>query len=73
MSEKKPEAQSTTFQKIVEEADQKGTLPYAAARLMKDFTEAQKEITVKRAKGLSDLVDRLRNLIESLEEEAEDV
>ena len=73
MSEKKPEVQSTTFQKIVEEADQKGTLPYAAARLMKDFTEAQREITVKRAKGLSDLVDRLRNLIESLEDETEDV
>mgnify|MGYP001204794978 CR=1 FL=1 len=73
MSDKKNESKNiSTFEKIVEESDQKGTLSYAAARLMKDFTNDQKEVAMKRAEGLSGFVDRLKELLESLEEEPED-
>ena len=73
MSNKKNEHENiSTFEKIIEESDQKGTLSYAAARLMKDFSNDQKEVAMKRAKGLSGLVDRFKELLESLEEEPED-
>ena len=45
MSDKKNEHENiSTFEKIIEESDQKGTLSYAAARLMKDFSNDQKEV-----------------------------
>ena len=73
MSDKKTNREnSPTFQKIIEEADQMGTLSHAAAHLIKNFSAEQKELTIDRARGLSKFVDRLKYLIENLEEEPED-
>jgi len=58
-----------TFENIVKSSMHKGSMTHFATKLIEDFTEEQKADTLGKVKGFSSVLDRLKYLLEALEEE----
>ncbi len=71
--QKKNKFEGETFQNIVRDTMHKGSIPHLAARLIEGFSNKEKQETLARVEGLAGVVDRLKMLLEQLEEEEQDV
>ena len=64
---------SRIFQKVMESSNQEGSMTYFVAKLLEDFTEEQKQETLGKVKSFTDVLDRLKNLVELAEAEGHNV
>jgi|APSaa5957512535_1039671.scaffolds.fasta_scaffold20617_2 hypothetical protein len=71
--QKKNKYEGETFENIIKDSMHKGSIPYLASRLIEDFSSEKKDETLTRVKGLASVVDRLKMLLEQLDEEEQDV
>ena len=66
---KKHKYDGDTFEKIIRESMHKGSGSHFASKMIEDFSDEQREATLTKVKGLSSIVDRLKLLLEKVEEE----
>ena len=58
-----------TYENLVKSSMHKGTMTYFASKLIEDFSEEQKADTLGKVQGFSSVLDRLKYLLEIVEEE----
>ncbi len=58
-----------TFDNIIKSSMYEGSMAHFASRLIENFNDEQKEDTLSKIRGLSSVVDRLKYLLEKVEEE----
>ena len=58
-----------TFENIVKSSMHKDSIPYFAAKLIEDFTDEQKANTLGKVQGFAGVLDRLKYLLELVEQE----
>lgn len=66
---KKHKFDGSTYQEVIVQTMQNGTMAQAASKLIKDFAEDQKETTLKPVHHISSIADQLKLLLEKLEEQ----
>jgi len=66
---KKNKFDGETFNEIVQESMHKKSNLYAVTKLLESFDDEQKEDVLKTVKGLASVVDKLKLLVEKVEEQ----
>jgi len=66
---KKNKFEGETFNEIVQESMHKSSNLYAVTKLLESFDDEQKEDVLKTVKGLAGVVDKLKLLVEKVEEQ----
>tara|TARA_Y100000996_G_C22019908_1_gene436303 strand:- start:248 stop:478 length:231 start_codon:yes stop_codon:yes gene_type:complete len=66
---KKNKFEGDTFNEIVQESMHKSSNLYAVTKLLESFDDEQKEDVLKTVKGLASVVDKLKLLVEKVEEQ----
>ena len=68
---KKNKYEGETFKSIVQESMHKSSNVYAVTKLLESFDDDQKEEVLRTVKGLSSVVDKLKLLVEKVQEQEE--
>ena len=66
---KKNKFEGETFNEIVQESMHKRSNVYAVTKLLESFDNDQKEEVLKTVRGLSSVVDKLKLLVEKVQEQ----